>query len=213
MHNRQQHRPYLALAAQWRGQPDTLGRTPADGALYAYHESLYAAALLVDCLPGTQVLDFGIGTGAFAALFAARGADICGVDISAEMIDECLAVYPDFHVVVGSFTPIPYDDAQFDLLISSFALHEIMPISRGAACREFARVTRPYGHICLLDTFFVSSAARQEARYLSRGMWDNNPADCLLHEMDDLLRDAGFGQIWWQQTGLYHWAVVGRRNG
>lgn len=182
-----------------------------DGLMQGYHESLQAAAEMLMLQQAARVLDFGIGTGAFAALFARAGAHIWGVDISEHMIDLCLAAHPDFTVVVGSFTPIPYEDAQFDTVVSSFALHEIMPISRGQACAELARVVRLGGSLCLLDIMFASRLARQTARRQQGRAWEGDDTYLLVGELDTLLREAGFGRLRWQQTSDYHWAVAGQR--
>lgn len=181
--------------------------SPMDG----YDDSLTVAVAMMALCPGATLLDFGIGTGAFAALFAAEGARIWGVDISEQMLDQCRELHPDFCVTIGSFTPIPHDDEAFDAVVSSFAIHEIMPVSRKHAYAELARVLNPGGYICLLDIMFASEHARAEAKHLLGRSWDKRQAYALVGDLDAHLREVGFGRLQWRQTAPCHWVVVGRR--
>ncbi len=52
----------------------------------------------------------------------------------------------------GDARAIPFDDAAFDVVVSSLALHNIYDAAeREQALREIARVTKPGGHIAIID--------------------------------------------------------------
>ena len=128
-----------------------------DGLLAGYEVSLREAASMLPIGAGAQVLDIGIGTGAFTALVAGRGALLSGIDVSEGMLAACHAVRPEVALALGSFTAIPYPDERFDAVISSFAFHEVAPSSRPDACAEIARVLRPGGIVCFVDIVFAST--------------------------------------------------------
>ncbi len=52
----------------------------------------------------------------------------------------------------GDARKIPFDDATFDIVVSSLALHNIYDRNeREQALREIARVTKPGGHVAIID--------------------------------------------------------------
>ncbi len=199
-----------ALFDGWAATYDEDVHQPT-GVLVGYEVSLYQAAAMIPLAAGSEVLDVGIGTGAFARLLAAGGARVWGVDVSAEMLARCRADHPSFALGMGSFLQIPHADRHFDALVSSFAFHEVPPAERPRACAESARVIRHGGRICLLDIVFASSASLAEASEELHEQWDPDEVYPLVGEMDAALRTAGFSQLRWQQTAPYHWAVTGRR--
>lgn len=180
--------------------------------LAGYLESLDEAASLVPLSEGMQVLDIGIGTGAFASLLAQRGGRVSGVDPSPKMLALCRASHPEFVLAEGSFLEIPFANCHFDTVISSFAFHEVAPGEREAACREAARVVKPGGYLCLLDIMFVSIASREAARLAIGARWDGDEDYPLVGDLDIALRSVGFTNAFWRQTAPCHWLVLARRG-
>jgi ubiquinone/menaquinone biosynthesis C-methylase UbiE len=100
--------------------------------------------LLPDFLPGPaglRVLDAGCGTGRWMRWFVTRGAQVCGIDASPEMIavahgksmlrDRC---------VVGDISALPWREKTFELALCSFALSYTANLR--LALLELARVAR-----------------------------------------------------------------------
>ena len=177
------------------------------GPLTGYAQSLTGAARLVRAGQGERVLDIGVGTGAFAALLAADGAEIWGVDPSAAMLERCKDAYPGFRLAPGAFGPLDFPAATFDVVASSFAWHHVPPAERPAALAEVRRVLRPGGRFCLLDIVFASAAAQAAARDEIGSDWDDDEEYALVGDLDELLLTAGWRRTRWRQTGPYHWAV------
>ncbi len=199
-----------ALFDRWAATYDDV--QSGDGPLAGYAASLREAAAMLPVGAGAHVLDIGIGTGAFAALIAGRGALISGIDVSEGMLAACRAARPEFALALGSFTPIPYPDERFDAVISSFAFHEVASSSRPNACAEIARVLRRGGIVCLLDIVFASTAATADARRAFGVSWDDDEDYALVADLDTLLRQASFADLSWRHTAPCHWVVVGRRS-
>jgi SAM-dependent methyltransferase len=101
--------------------------------------------------PGERVLDVATGTGWAARLMAQRGARVTGVDIAADLISaarsradtERLTI--DFEV--GDAESLPFDDASFDAVVSTFGV--MFAARPEAAAAELARVCRPGGRLGL----------------------------------------------------------------
>lgn len=111
------------------------------------HQALRRAGLL----PGMRVLDVGIGTGLMAreaALITGDARLVSGVDPSAGMMASA-KLPPGIALLEGRAEALPVADAGFDFLSMGYALRHIGDFT--AACREFHRVLKPGGRICLLE--------------------------------------------------------------
>ena len=129
-----------------------------DGRFFYIQELLYSAS----ANRSIKVLDLGCGKGRYVKKLAEMFPHnkYCAVDISANVMDKI-----DSGVIekkVGLLTCIPYGDNYFDLVYSCEALEHAVDV--GSAIREMARVTRPGGHILVVDKnikllgkFYISS--------------------------------------------------------
>ncbi len=203
--------PTRALFDRWAETYDADTADPS-GPLVGYDDSLYAVIEMVTVGVETKLLDIGIGTGSLASLFEKRVAAVTGIDVSEQMLVRCAASHPDFRLKEGSFTEIPFPDATFDIVVSSFTFHEVEPDHRVAACSEVARVVRPGGQLVILDIMFPSEAAVNEARHSIGSSWDPDEEYPLVGQLDTQLRRNGFTSLRWRQSGPYHWIVVARRQ-
>lgn len=111
------------------------------------------AAHLVDSTgvdANDSVLDVGCGTGNVAITAARRGADVSGLDIVPDMLDEARENAATANVGSidwreGSATALPFDDDAFDVTLS--CLGHMFAEPPDAAGRELLRVTRSGGRI------------------------------------------------------------------
>jgi SAM-dependent methyltransferase len=91
---------------------------------------------------GERILDLGCGTGHLTAEIASRGAEVVGVDRSAEMIAEARRQYPDLRFEVADALQLAFDE-QFDAVFSNAVLHWIREPDR--VIRGVARALRRNG--------------------------------------------------------------------
>ncbi len=94
---------------------------------------------------GERLLDLGIGTGLGSVLFADIGLEIHGLDGSAEMLRVCRskAFAKDLLQFDLKKLPLPYEDAQFNHLISSGVFHFFGDLQ--LLFREISRIIRDGG--------------------------------------------------------------------
>ena len=90
---------------------------------------------------GQTVLDVGCGSGAFLRAAADRGASVCGLDASQELLAIARERVPEAGLSQGDLQQLPYVDARFDAVLgfNSFFFADDMV----AALREAGRVAKP----------------------------------------------------------------------
>ncbi|GAA3238405.1 class I SAM-dependent methyltransferase [Nonomuraea helvata] len=109
---------------------------------------------ILTTLPPGRALDAACGTGRHAAFLAGLGHEVVGVDSSAQMLALARAKTPNGTFHQADLHDLPVESASFDLVVCSLALTHQPAL--GPALREFARVTRPGGHIVLSDIHVLS---------------------------------------------------------
>jgi SAM-dependent methyltransferase len=110
-----------------------------------------------DLRPGQRVLEIGCGTGNLALLVKRLrpDVDVVGLDPDPKALARArrkaargaLAVQLDR----GFAEELPYPDASFDRVLSSFMFHHLGAADRRQALREVGRTLRPGGSLHLLD--------------------------------------------------------------
>ena len=101
---------------------------------------------------GMSLLDVGCGTGAGLELYQRYGCELYGIDRSPSMLEVARARLGDSaRLELGDATRMPYQDGQFDLVISMLSLHEMRLPMRLGVLSEIKRVLKESGHILLID--------------------------------------------------------------
>jgi demethylmenaquinone methyltransferase/2-methoxy-6-polyprenyl-1,4-benzoquinol methylase len=107
-----------------------------------------AAAVAPRC--GAVVVDVAGGTGALAAMLAARGARVLVADLSFEMIKVGMVrVGEAVEWTVADALRLPLADASVDAVTIAFGLRNLNDVHAGLA--EFHRVVRPGGQLAVLE--------------------------------------------------------------
>jgi demethylmenaquinone methyltransferase/2-methoxy-6-polyprenyl-1,4-benzoquinol methylase len=109
------------------------------------------ALLRAGLAPGMRILDVGVGTGLVAREAVKIVGDarlVTGVDPSPGMMAQA-QLPAGVQLVEGRAEEIPFPDASFDFLSMGYALRHIGDLE--AAFREFHRVLKPGGRLCLLE--------------------------------------------------------------
>ena len=107
----------------------------------------------LDLKPGMKVLDVACGTGNLAIPAAHAGADVTGIDIAPNLIEQAnaRAAAEGLNAVfeIGDAEALPYDDASFDVVMTMFgAMFAPRP---GVTADELKRVCRPGGLIAMAN--------------------------------------------------------------
>jgi SAM-dependent methyltransferase len=139
-------------------EPATLSFSWTDAAAYQafmgrWSERLAPHLLRVSGLaPGSRVLDVACGTGVLSLALAEAGAQVTGIDASADYLAGARA-HPGITYEPGDVRRMRFADGAFDAALCSLALDVIPEAARVVA--EMRRVTRPGGVIAsALHAFF-----------------------------------------------------------
>ena len=103
--------------------------------------------------PGVDLLDVACGSGNVAIPAAVRGARVTGLDLTPELFDaareRAAAAGVEVEWIEGDAEDLPFDDASFDCVTSTFGV-QFAPRHEVAAA-ELVRVCRPGGRIALFN--------------------------------------------------------------
>ena len=111
--------------------------------VYGYGESLLE---LLNPRPGERILDLGCGTGQLTAQIAEQGAEVIGLDASAEMITDARNNYPDLEFLVADAADF-YFEQPFDVIFSNATLHWVLHYRQAIRCMYDA--LKPGGRVVL----------------------------------------------------------------
>lgn len=100
--------------------------------------------------PSSAILELACGTGRLTRHLAAQGRPdgrLVATDINAEMLSVARRALPDPRIgwAVADIANLPFDDAEFDLVVSQFGM--MFPADKGKAFGETRRVLRKGGRL------------------------------------------------------------------
>lgn len=184
-----------------------------------YREMLWALLnYLPPGNPAPSILELGSGTGNLTVLLAERfpHSTIDIVDLSAESLSVCKSRLPAverFRFHCADMRSLPADGHQYDLVISSIAIHHLNSLEKQTLFHNLRKILKPDGRLVYADQFrgatpdlyrqhidewhaLSTAAGSNEAEW---AMWmehqrDHDFHDSLLDQID-WLRAAGFKDI------------------
>jgi arsenite methyltransferase len=147
--------------------------------------------------PGDSVLDLGCGSGRQAiSLLELVGpyGTVDGLDITPAMIDAAkqLTDSPNISFTVGSIDELPYNDNQFNVVISNCVINHSTDKER--VYRELFRTLKPGGHFLVGDVMSVGElpeSVSSDPEAIAACYGGAIPADRYL----DIIRRCGFTGI------------------
>jgi SAM-dependent methyltransferase len=151
--------------------------------------------------PSGQGLDVGCGTGALASRLSEAGYEMTGIDPSDGMLEVLRERAPAIRALNASGTDLPFDDDQFDLVLTVATLHHIAdPNDVRQTLAEMVRVAKPSSRILVWDH---NPRNPYWGRLMARVPQDTGD-ERLIPEPEVIggLRDAGAAVISSTQLGL-----------
>ncbi len=112
----------------------------------------------------SQVLDIGCGTANYTGLLQRlTGAQLCGVDPSAGMLEKARSKHPLVDFRQAEAASLPFPDAYFDFIYMTDVIHHIP--NPAALFSELARTLKPCALACIVTQSHQQIAARPIAGY------------------------------------------------
>lgn len=192
-----------------------------DRQLWLERAAVATALALLRPQPDERVLDVATGTGEALRQLAAcrdRPRQAIGIDQSAAMLSHVPALPGGWATQQADARALPFAASCFDVAISSYLLHLLMPTDVPIVLAELRRVLRPGGR---LVTVTPAIPPRGPARPLARAL--DRLAACRPHRYGGLraldvrpaLIDAGFqvAEARWNLRGYPTLCVLARSRG
>lgn len=136
------------------------------------------------------ICDLGCGPGQIASYLQSRGAAVCGVDLSPEMVRQARILNPKISFQTGDMTNLEtVADNSFGGIAAFYSIVNIPPTSIPQVFREMRRILRPNG--ALLLTFHIG----QETIHLEEMLDVKVSLDFFLYQTEEIkkhLETAGF---------------------
>jgi ubiquinone/menaquinone biosynthesis C-methylase UbiE len=148
--------------------------------------------------PSHHVLDLGCGTGTFVVLVKRLhpNVEVAGLDPDPKALARATRKAERKAVSIrfdqGFSDRLPYPDASFDRVFSSFVFHHLPSEEKEPTLREVRRVLKPGGSLHMLDFGGPENAHGYVTRLIhsARRLQDNSEGRVL-----DLMKRAGFAQV------------------
>jgi len=133
------HKHWSQVAEEWVAW----ARKPNHDAFWAYRASL---AAFIGRGNG-KALDVGCGEGRIARELTACGFQVTAVDPVSRLVRAAIEVQSARNYAVASATELPFDNAQFDLVVAYNVLMDVEDVP--TALKAFRRVIRPTGQLII----------------------------------------------------------------
>lgn len=174
---------YDRIAAEYARQfADEMDKKPFDRKMLDW---------LIEKAGGAGVIcDLGCGPGQIARYLHGRGANVCGIDLSAEMVRQASALNPEIPFQQGDMLSLTNVSENTFTAIAAF--YSIIHVPRALvveALRELKRVLRPRG-VLLLPFHIGAETIHKDEMWGIEVSLDFNFFET--PEMKDYLRRAGF---------------------
>ncbi|MGB8274067.1 MAG: class I SAM-dependent methyltransferase [Alphaproteobacteria bacterium] len=142
-----------------------------------------------------RVLEIGIGSGLNLPFYSVEARELCGVEPSRRLIGmarhaaSCAA--PRVEFLNGTAEMLPYEDASFDTVVSTWTLCSIPQVDRALA--EVRRVLKPGGRFLFIEHGCARDAGVRRWQDRLNPAWRAFSGGCNLNrDIVALLKAAGF---------------------
>lgn len=141
----------------------------------------------------TKVLDLCCGSGQATQYLVKFSQDVTGLDISPVSLQRAQRNVPQAKYVEALAEEIPFPDADFDLVHTSVAMHEMKPAVLQQILKEVYRVLKPGGVFALVDFHKPTNLLFWPGLSLFLLLFETQTSWQLLEtDLIELLKDVGF---------------------
>jgi uncharacterized protein len=200
----------LAAGAQARDDKVRVAYAAVAGS-YAEHLSDELADLpfeswllrrVIELCDGAPIIEVGTGPGHIAAFLAEAGAEVTGLDLTPEMVDEARRRHPDVNYQVGDLRQLmrPATHDGWGAVLAWYSLIHLAASELPAAIGSLTRPLRPNGWLVL------ALHAGAEIRTVTDWFGHEIDLDVVLHGPADvvaMVEQAGLRDIEWYHRGPF----------
>ena len=141
-----------------------------------------------------KILDICTGTGDLALAFAKQGNEVLGIDLSEDMIEIANQKnkFDNLKFEVGDATKLSFENNSFNIVTSSFGLHEMPKSIMLKTLNEVRRVLKNKGKFIIID-FYKGKSLFSKLAYPSIKLFECKYYNDFVNlDLDKILEDYGF---------------------
>ena len=147
----------------------------------------------LEITPETKVLDLCCGSGQTTQFLVQRSRHVTGLDASPRSIQRAQQNVPQANYVEAFAEAMPLPDAEFDLVHTSAALHEMKPAQLEQILQQVHRVLKPGGYFTLVDFHQPTNPLFVPGLSLFLLLFETETAWTLIRsDLTETIRQAGF---------------------
>ena len=161
------------------------------------------------CLPGTNLLDLGCGTGLELEYYFLRNpnAKVTGIDLSKGMLAALKQKFPekDITLLVGSYFDVPFGEKVYDGAVSVESLHHFTKAEKIPLYAKLHKALTDNGYFILTDYFSLSDGEEQmhrenflalrQAQGIADGEFYHYDTPLTVAHETEALLEAGFSAV------------------
>jgi len=148
---------------------------------------------------GTRFLELGSGVGSATEFmaFAFPAAEITCLDLSETYLQKAkdnLKAYPNINFIRGAAENLDFKDNTFDVVFSTYLMHELPANIRQEVIKEAHRVLRKGGHLLLADSTQIGDRASLNwlIKDFPRNFHEPYYMNYIKQPLEGILEDSGF---------------------
>jgi len=153
--------------------------------------------------PGERVLDLGCGTGTLALMARKTEPEIeiVGLDADPEILrtarSKADAANAPIQLIQGMSTELPFQDGEFDVVLSTLFFHHLRDEDKHATAVEIARVLKPEGRVAVGDLGRPQDPVMRVTAALTVQLLDGRTTTQLNVDggLPGVFESAGFGAV------------------
>jgi putative AdoMet-dependent methyltransferase len=110
-----------------------------------------------------KILDIGCGTGNLCGGLS-ETLDVVGIDQSLEMLTYAKKKYNNLELKLGSFLDKPFYKNEFDIVITTYAFHNLNCSDKKKALNNMLEYLKPDGKIIIIDFMFLNDEEKEKIK-------------------------------------------------
>jgi demethylmenaquinone methyltransferase/2-methoxy-6-polyprenyl-1,4-benzoquinol methylase len=146
--------------------------------------------------PETRVLDMCCGAGQATQVLVQRSHHVTGLDASPNAIQRAKQRVPQATYVQAFAEKMPFDEAEFDLVHTSTALHEMEPEQLRQILQEVLRVLKPGSYFTFADFHAPNNPIHWIGVSVFLALFETETAwELIRTDLPQLLQEVGFAGV------------------
>lgn len=145
-----------------------------------------------------KILDIGFGTGLIMKKLYQDGYELCGADMSEQMVEAGRADMPNAKLVMADYSlglPLSLIQEEYDMAISVYGMHHLDNYEQTNLIKDILRQLKPGGKIIIGGLAYETFGEMKEFRKQNKEKWLYKGGYTLYDELDKVFENVTWKKI------------------